>query len=75
MPQTTVCPNLFQSLQIVPQLRVNRVRQNLVVLAIDDIFLSVQEPGGNLELCGVLDDGHETLKFIRVELSSTADVE
>lgn len=72
MSQTTVCPNLFQSLQIISQLRVNRVRQNLIIFAIDDIFLSVQEPGGDLELRGVLDDGHDTLKFIRVELASAA---
>lgn len=72
MSQTTMCPNLFQSLQIVTQLRVDRVRQNLIIFAIHDIFLSVQEPGGDLELGGVLDDRHDTLKFIRVELSSAA---
>lgn len=72
MSQTTMCANLFQPLEIVPQLRVDRVRQDLIVFAIDDIFLSVQEPRGNLELRRVLDDGHDTLEFIRVELSSTA---
>lgn len=72
MSQATVGPNLFQSLQVISQLRVNRIRQNLIIFAIDDIFLSVQKPRGDLELSGVLDDSHEALKLIRVELSGTA---
>lgn len=69
--QTTVCPDLFQSLQVISQLRVHRVRQDLVVFTIHDVFLSVQEPRGDLELGGVLDDGHNALQFIRVELSGS----
>lgn len=42
--ETTVSADLLQALQIVTQLRVDTVRQDLRVLAIDDIALSVQEP-------------------------------
>ena len=68
--KTTVGTDLLQPLQIVTELRVDGVRQNLAVLAIDDITLPVQEPCGDLELGGVLDDCDETLEFVRVELSS-----
>ena len=74
MPQTTVSTDLLQSLKIVTQFRVDRVRENLAVLAINDIPLSVKEPCGDLELGGVLNDGDDTFKLIRVELSSTAIV-
>ena len=66
--------NLLESLKIVTELRVDTVGQNLRVLAIDDITLPVQEPCGDLELGGVLNDGDDTFKLIRVELSSTAIV-
>ena len=68
--ETTVSTNLLQPLQVVTELRVDTVGQDLRVLAIDDITLPVQEPCGDLELGGVLDDGDETLEFVRVELSS-----
>lgn len=74
MPQTTVSTDLLQSLKIVTQFRVDRVRENLAVLAIDNIPLSVKEPCGDLELSGVLDDGDDTFKLIRVEFSGTAIV-
>ena len=70
MSQTTVSTNLLESLKIVTELRVDTVGQNLRGLAIDDITLPVQEPCGDLELGGVLDDCDETLEFVRVELSS-----
>ena len=70
--ETTVRTNLLEALQVVTELRVDGVRENLAVLAIDDVPLPVQEPCGNLELCWVLDDGDETLKLVRVELTSTA---
>ena len=70
VPQSTVCPDLLQSLQIVAKLRVDGVGENLAVLAIDDVSLSVQEPCRDLELSRILDDGDETLKLVRVEFTS-----
>lgn len=70
--ETTMRPNLLQSLQVVTELRVNGVRQNLAVLAVNDVPLPVQEPCRNLELRGVLDDGDKALELVGVELTSTA---
>ena len=70
MTETTVRTDLLQPLQIVTEFRVNGVRENLAVLAVNDVPLPVQEPRRDLELRGVLDDGDNSLKFIRVEVSS-----
>ena len=72
MTETTVRTDLLEALQVVTELRVDGVRENLAVLAIDDVPLPVQEPCGDLELCRVLDDGDETLELVGVELTSTA---
>jgi hypothetical protein len=45
--QTTVSADLLQTLQIVTELAVNAVGEDLAVLAIDNIALSVEEPGGD----------------------------
>ena len=68
--ETTVSTNLLQPLQVITELRVDTVGQNLRVLAIDDVPLPVQEPRGDLELRGVLDDGDDTLELIGVKLAS-----
>ena len=70
VPETTVRADLLQSLEVVTELRVDGVRQNLAVLAIDDVPLPVQKPGRNLELGWVLNDGDQALELIRVELAS-----
>lgn len=69
VPKTAVGTDLLQSLKIITQLRVNSVRQNLAVLAVDDIALPVQEPCWDLELRGILDNGNEAFQLVRVELS------
>ena len=74
VPQTTMRPDLLQPLEIVTELRVNTVGQDLRVLAVDDIPLPVQEPCWDLELRGVLDDGHEPLELIGVQLAGTGDL-
>jgi hypothetical protein len=61
MSQTTMSTNFLQSLKIVAKFRVNTVGQNLRVLAVDNILLSVQEPCRDLKLCGVLNDGNNAL--------------
>ena len=66
--------DLLQPLEIVTELRVDTVGENLRVLAVDNVPLPVQEPKRDLELGGVLNDGDDTFKLIRVELSSTAIV-
>jgi len=49
--------DLLQALQIITKLGVDTVRENLRVLAIDDIALTIEEPSGDLVLGRVLDDG------------------
>lgn len=69
--ETTVGTDLLQSLEILTELGVDTVGNDLAVLAIDDILLSVKEPGGDLVLGGVLEDGDDTLKLFGGELTGT----
>lgn len=69
MPKATVGANLLQPFQVITELGINTVGKDLRVFAVDDIFLPVQEPGRDLELGGVLDDGHQSLKLVRVEIT------
>lgn len=69
--ETTVSTDLLQTLQILTKLGVDTVGQNLRVLAIDDITLTIEEPGWDLVLGGVLDDGDNSLKLFGSELTST----
>jgi hypothetical protein len=46
--ETTVSADLLQALEIVTELAVDTVGEGLAVLAIDDIALPVEEPGGDL---------------------------
>jgi hypothetical protein len=73
MSETTVSADFLEALEIVTELGVDSVGENLRVFAVDDILLPVQEPGWDLELCGVLDDCDNTLKLIRVEISSSVN--
>lgn len=61
MTHTTVGTDLLQTLQILTQLGVQVGRRQLRVLAIDDVLLPVEEPGGDLVLARVQDDGHQFL--------------
>lgn len=74
MTETTVSANLLETLEIVTELGVDVVGEDLVVLAVDDIALSVEEPGRNLVLCWVLDDGDDSLELFGCELSGTVGV-
>lgn len=44
--------DLLQALKIVTELAVDTVGESLAVLAIDDVALPVEEPGGDL-VCGL----------------------
>ena len=70
VPETTVRTDLLQPLKVITELGVDAVRQDLRVLAVDDVLLPVQEPGGDLELGRVLHNGDYPLELIRVELAS-----
>ena len=63
MTETTVGADTLQALEILTDLAIDTVGDHVVVLAIADVALSVQEPGGDLVLKGVLEDGDEALEF------------
>jgi len=71
VPQPSVTLDLLEPLKIVTELGVNSVGENLAVFAVNDVALSVEEPGGNLVLGGVLDDSDDALEFFGGELSGT----
>ena len=71
MSETTVGADLLEALEILTELGVDVVGQDLVVLAVDDVALTVEEPGGDLVLGGVLDDGDDALKLFGGEVTST----
>ena len=62
--------DLLQALEIVTELGVNTVGENLGVLAIDDIALTIEEPSWDLVLGRVLDDGDDSLEFFGGKFTS-----
>ena len=69
VPQSAVGPNLLEAFQIITELGRNVLRKRLRVLARLEILLTVQKPNGDLELAGVLNDGHELFNLVGRELS------
>jgi len=63
--------DLLQTLEILTHLAVKTVGQDLRVLAIDNILLSVKEPVGDLVLAGVLENGNDTFQFFVGKLTSS----
>lgn len=72
--QTTVGADTLETLEILTDLAVEGVGDDLGVLAVGDVALSVQEPCGDLVLGGVLEDGDHTLEFFGGELTGAAIV-
>ena len=72
MTKSTVGTDLLQALEIITEFGVNTVRENLAVLAIDNVLLPVQEPRRDFVLRRVLDDRNDAFEFIRVQVTSTA---
>lgn len=69
VPQTPVRPDLLESLKVITHLLVNHVGKEVGRFAVGHVFLSVDEPGGDLELGGVLHDGDDSLELVGVELT------
>lgn len=73
--ETAVRADLLQALEILTHLAVQVVGDNLGVLAIGDVALSVQEPGGDLVLSRALKDGDDTLKLFGGKLTGAVEKE
>ena len=71
MTETTVGADLLQALEIVTELGVDTVGEDLSVLAVDNVALPVEEPGGDLVLGRGLEDGDDALELFGGELTST----
>lgn len=69
--ETTVRADLLEALKILTELGVDTVGQDLAVLAVDDIALTVQEPRGDLVLGGGLEDADNALQLLSRELTGT----
>jgi hypothetical protein len=67
--ETTVRPDLLEALKVITQLRVHIVGQNLRILSVNNVTLTVQEPQRDLELSGILNNRHKPLQFVRVEVA------
>ena len=70
--ETSVGTDLLQSLEIVTELAVHTVCEDLEVLAVDNVALTIEEPGWDLVLGWVLDDGDDALEFFRGKLAGAA---
>ena len=75
MAKTTMSADLLQAFQIITKLRVDTVGENLRVLAIDDITLTIEEPGWDLVLGWVLDDGDDSLEFFGGKFTGAVECE
>ena len=69
MTETTVGADLLETLEILAELRVDAVGQDLRVLAVHNVALTIEEPGGDLVLRGVLDDGDDSLELFGRQLT------
>jgi hypothetical protein len=65
MSEAPVGAHFLQAFQVVTKFGVDTVGQNVRVFSINDILLSVEKPGGNFVLIGVLHNGDDTLQFFR----------
>ncbi len=68
--ETTVSADLLQTLKILTELVIKSVGQNLRVLAVTVVLLSVQEPVGDLVLARVLDNSDDLVDLLLGELTS-----
>jgi len=69
VPETAMVADSLEALEVVAELGVDAVGEDLGVLAVDDVLLPVEEPGGDLVLRRVLDDGDDALELVGVEVA------
>lgn len=67
--QTAVAADLLEALEVLTDLAVQTVGEHLVVFAVGDVALSVQEPARDLVVSRVLDDGDDALELFDGDLS------
>lgn len=69
--KTSVGSHLLESLKVVSELGLEVVSENVLVLTVGELLLSVEEPGWDLVLGWVLHDSDDSLKLFLGELTSS----
>ena len=69
--ETAVGADFLEALEILAKLGLHLIGEDLAVLAVGDVALSVEEPGRDLVLGRVLDDGHDALEFFGGDFTGT----
>jgi len=69
--ETTMATHLLQDFQIFTDLSIPMIGDFLRGLTVTDIALSVQEPGGDLVVQGVLHHFHHAVDFFGAQFTST----
>lgn len=69
--ETTVSPDAAETLEVLTEGVVESVGDVLDEGAVTDVLLAVEEPAGDLEVGGVLDDVDELVDLLVGELTST----
>ena len=64
-------PNFLQALQILTQFALHSICQYLRIFAINNISLSVEEPGWDFVLCRVLNNRDDSLEFFGCNFTGT----
>jgi hypothetical protein len=73
--QTTMSPDFLKPLEIFAQFGFHAVGQHLRVFAVDNVALSIEEPGRDLVLRGVLDDGDDAFEFFRRDFTGSEETQ
>jgi hypothetical protein len=69
--QTTVSTDLLKTFNVVTKLGIDVLGKHLIVFSCLEILLPIQEPKGDLELTGVLNNGDELFDLISSEFSGS----
>lgn len=69
--KTAMSPNLLHPFNIITKFGIKVLGKDLRILPGPEILLPVEEPQGDFELTGVLDDGHELFDLIGGQFTST----
>jgi len=69
--KTTVGPDLLHPLNIITQLGIKVLREHLRILSSPEILLPVEEPHGDFELTGVLDNGNKFFDLVGGQFTRT----
>ena len=71
MTKTTMSTNFFETFEIFTKLAVDAVGEDLTILAVDNVSLSIEEPSRDLVLSRILNNGDDTFQLFRCEFTGS----